>query len=366
MASIARRPDGRYRVRWREYPGAPERSRQFDRKVDAQRFADSIAGDIVRGHYVDPKAGRETIGAYAKRWSAAQVWRQSSRDRMVHIIESRIIPKFGQQPLAALRRSEVQGWVAEMSNELAPSTVEAYYRTLAAVMRAAVADELVRKSPCIDITLPKKGSAKNTLVPLVVAQVVELSEAVPRQHRALILASAGLGLRQGEACGLTVDRIDFLRRTVTIDRQLITPKGSKVSLGPVKTDASNRTMPLPKYVADVLAAHLAEFPVGADGFVFTSTTGAPLRRSVYGSTFRRAARSIGLDATSHDLRHHCASLLIRSGLSVKAIQAYLGHATAAETLDTYGHLWPDDEERIRAAVDAAFDPFADFLRTSAV
>jgi hypothetical protein len=42
--------------------------------------------------------------------SAAQVWRQSSRDRMVHIIESRIIPKFGQQPLAALRRSEVQGW----------------------------------------------------------------------------------------------------------------------------------------------------------------------------------------------------------------------------------------------------------------
>jgi|TARA_B110000483_G_scaffold106830_1_gene130365 hypothetical protein len=48
--------------------------------------------------------------AYAKRWSAAQVWRQSSRDRMVHIIESRIIPKFGPQPLAALRRLEVQGW----------------------------------------------------------------------------------------------------------------------------------------------------------------------------------------------------------------------------------------------------------------
>lgn len=99
---------------------------------------------------------------------------------------------------------------------------------------------------------------------------------------------------------------------------------------------------------------------GADGFVFTSTTGAPLRRSVYGSTFRRAARSIGLDETSHDLRHHCASLLIRSGLSVKAIQAYLGHATAAETLDTYGHLWPDDEERIRSAIDAAFDPLADY------
>jgi integrase len=51
---------------------------------------------------------------------------------------------------------------------------------------------------------------------------------------------------------------------------------------------------------------------------------------------------------------------------VKAVQRYLGHATAAETLDTYGHLWPDDDELIRAAVDAAFDPLADFLRTEAV
>jgi integrase len=79
---------------------------------------------------------------------------------------------------------------------------------------------------------------------------------------------------------------------------------------------------------------------------------------VYGATFRRAAEIVGVDASSHDLRHHCASLLIRSGLSVKAVQRYLGHATAAETLDTYGHLWPDDDERIRSAVDAAFDPIA--------
>ena len=48
------------------------------------------------------------------------------------------------------------------------------------------------------------------------------------------------------------------------------------------------------------------------------------------------------------------------------MQRYLGHAIAAETLDTYGHLWPDDDDRIRAAVDAAFDPIADFSRTRAV
>jgi integrase len=251
--------------------------------VDAQRFADSIAGDIVRGHYVDPKAGRETIGEYARRWAAAQVWRQSSRDRMVHIIESRIIPKFGSQPLAALRRSEVQGWVAEMTDELAPSTVESYYRALAAVMRSAVADELVRKSPCTGITLPKKGAGKSVLVPLSVAQVVELADAVPTRYRALILVSAGLGLRQGEACGLTVDRIDLLRRKVVIDRQLITPKVGEVELGPVKTDASNRIMPLAKSIGDVLAAHLAEFPAGEGG----SCSRRPLAHRCDGRSTRR-------------------------------------------------------------------------------
>ena len=365
MASIQKRPDGRYRVRWREFPGAPERSRHFDRKIDAQRFADAVAGDIVRGQYVDPSAGRETVGAYAERWKAAQVWRQSTRDRMEHIVETRVVPRFGSAPLQSVRRSEVQGWVAEMTDELAPSTVESYYRVLAAVMRSAVADELIRKSPCTGITLPKR-TGHGAVVPLSVEQVQALATAMPEAYGAIVLVQAGLGLRQGEACGLTVDRVDFLRRTVTIDRQLVTPKVGDVALGPVKTEASNRTIPLPRSVGEVLAAHLAAHPAGDDGFVFTSTTGAPLRRSVYGATFRRAAEIVGVDASSHDLRHHCASLLIRSGLSVKAVQRYLGHATAAETLDTYGHLWPDDDERIRAAVDAVFDPIADYSRTEAV
>ena len=61
-----------------------------------------------------------------------------------------------------------------------------------------------------------------------------------------------------------------------------------------------------------------------------------------------------IDATSHDLRHHAASLLISKGCSVKAVQSFLGHATAVETLDTYGHLWPDDDDKIRASIDGAY------------
>lgn len=56
-------------------------------------------------------------------------------------------------------------------------------------------------------------------------------------------------------------------------------------------------------------------------------------------------------------------LLIRHGESVTTVRARLGHATAAETLDTYSHLWPDSEDRTRAAVDDVLGPAADYLRT---
>ena len=67
----------------------------------------------------------------------------------------------------------------------------------------------------------------------------------------------------------------------------------------------------------------------------------------------------------HDLRHYYASLLIRRGASVKVVQARLGHKSAAETLDTYSHLWPDDDDRTRDAVDSVLGVVpADSLRTA--
>lgn len=164
--------------------------------------------------------------------------------------------------------------------------------------------------------------------------------------------AAGLGLRQGDACGLTVDRVDLLGRQVRIDRQLITPPKGPVRFGPPKTPSSDRVVPLPDTVGEVLAAHLEQFGAGEDGLIFTSRTGAALRRSTWSDVFRSAAEKVGVAASSHDLRHHAASLLIASGCSVKAVQSFLGHKNASETLDSYGHLWPGDEDRLRAAIDA--------------
>ena len=115
-----------------------------------------------------------------------------------------------------------------------------------------------------------------------------------------------------------------------------------------------------------LAAHLAAFP--AVDLIFTNEAGDMIRRSNFGTMWRRVTKSVELDGLHfHDLRHYYASLLIRHGESVKTVQARLGHANAAETLDTYSHLWPDSDDRTREAVDLVLTGFlADSLRTSVV
>jgi len=71
MASIKKRPDGRYRARYRD-PDGREHARHFVLRKDAERWLDSVRGDLVAGTYVDPDAGRRTFGSYAVDWQACQ------------------------------------------------------------------------------------------------------------------------------------------------------------------------------------------------------------------------------------------------------------------------------------------------------
>jgi integrase len=360
MASIDKRPDGRYRARWREYPSGPQKSRHFARKVDAQHFLDRVSGEIVRGTYVDPGAGRIAFRDYAEQWRAAQVHRPSTRSSVEQQLRLHIYPSIGDRPLNAVRTSDVQALIRRLSLTLSPGTVQVVYGRIAAVFNAAVRDRLIAATPCVEVKRPRSAPG-STLEVLTTGQIVALADAMPARYGALVITGAGTGLRPGELFGLTVDRVDFLRRTIRVDQQLVRTRASgnepRVVLGPAKTSASYRSVPLPDAVGDRIAAHLAATPAHAElGLVFTNERGDPIQQhpfSVLWASARDAADGIPSWATPHDLRHYYASLLIRSGASVKAVQARLGHASAKTTLDTYGHLFPDEEDRTRAAVDAA-------------
>jgi integrase len=360
MASISRRGDV-WRARHRG-PDGRERARHFDRKVDAQRWLDEQTAAIITGQYVDPKAGRVTFRDYAEQWRASQVHRPTTQAYLETNLRRHVYPVLGDKPLSAVLPSDVQAWVKGMTATLAPSTVGTVHGVVAGIFRAAVRDRRITANPCEGTRLPKVAKAR--VEPLPVETVRALAAAMPGRYRALVTLAAGTGMRQGECLGLTVDRVDFLRRLLIVDRQLVTVPGRDPYLGPPKTAASVRTIPLPQAVLDALALHLGTFP--ADDLVFTSSAGTPVRRTRLGEVWRDAVKAAGAPHGTgfHGLRHFYASLLIRHGESVKTVQARLGHASAAETLDTYSHLWPDSNDRTRAAVDAVL--LADSARTEEV
>ena len=206
------------------------------RRVDADQFLTSVEHKKLTGEYVDPAAGRITLKSYAEEWRAIQVHRPSTSVQLEANLRNHVYPSLGHRPIGSIRPTEVQAWVKAMiADDLAPSTVELIYRYLVSVYRAAVEDRIISASPCRGIKLPKLDHPQ--VEPLETAQVSALVEAMPERYPALIILGAGTGLRQGEAFGLAVDRVDFLRRVVTVDRQLLLVRGAP-TLGPPKTAAS--------------------------------------------------------------------------------------------------------------------------------
>ncbi len=134
--------------------------------------------------------------------------------------------------------------------------------------------------------------------------------------------------------------------------------GGKLHLGETKT-YQRRTVVIPRFLRDLLAEHLAgQAGDGRDSFVFSGRAGGLLRNSNFRQrVWQPAVRALGLpsDLRIHDLRHTCAALLIAQGAHPKAIQAQLGHSSIQVTLDLYGHLFPDDMDRLASQLDAAHE-----------
>lgn len=357
MASIKKRENGKWRARYRDSAGK-EHARHFDRKVDAQRWLDQVTAAVVRGDYVDPRAGKVTVTAYAAAWEAVQVSSEGTERIVDNALRLHLLPELGSHPIASVRPTMVQAFVKTLEGKgLSPGTIRGIYHVTTQVFSAAVDDRVIASSPCRNIRLPKGDDGE--VVPPTVEEVAALADSIEARWRALVVTLAGSGLRIGELLGLEVADVDFLRRTIRVERQ----RTQAGRLAPVKSKSSRRVVPVGQVVIDALAAHLAAYP--SQGALFVDELGEPLLYRRWRTLCEAAARSAGLDCTAHSLRHFYASALIAGGASVKQVQQRLGHASAVITLQTYAHLWPGDDDRTRDVMDAALGPLADSPRTAA-
>jgi integrase len=356
MGNIQKRPNGQWRARYRDATGR-EHARHFEKRSDARRWLDEVTSSIVTGRYIDSRSAQIIFQEYAEYWRAVQVHRPSSAAHVETMLRRHTYPAFGARQLGSILPSEIQAWVRSLTVTagLAPSTVGVIHGIVSGVFRSAIRDRKIEANPCEGTRLPAVD--QRLVQPLTTAQVAVLRDEIHPDLKTLITFAAGTGMRQGEVFGVSRDRLrlDGPDPVVFVDRQLRTLPGPRTEFGPLKTKASRRTIPLPDVVVSALTAHLATKDVNQDGLVFT-LDGEPITRSAFGHLWRPTARVAGLNTATgtgmHALRHYYASLLIRYGESVKTVQHRLGHASAAETLDTYTHLWPDSGDRTRQAIDA--------------
>jgi integrase len=216
---------------------------------------------------------------------------------------------------------------------------------------------------------------KRKVEPWSAEQVAAVRDSLPERLRAMADCGAGLGMRQGEVLGLAVDDIDFLRRVVHVRRQ-VKIVGSRLVFGGPKGEGDAgkpRDIPLPDSVALRLSAHIAACPPAevtlpwqAPGgkpvtarLLFTSLTAGAIdrnrwNRSHWQPALKAAGVPAGRDNGFHALRHFYASSLLLSGVDIKALAEALGHHDPGFTLRVYAHLMPAAADRIRQAVDGAY------------
>lgn len=375
MADIQKRATAggtKWDVRYRDETNR-QRKRTFDRKVDAQRFANAVETDLVRGDWIDPDRGRELFGEWADSWLATIADRKpKTRESYEAIVHKHLRPRFGPAPISAIDYPTVLAFVAELREAgVAAKTVRNIRDVLRLILKLAVRSGALKTNPVEDVSVGRTHRAE--MVFLDPDQIMDLAREVakppPRYRRGerrvdgypdyglFVRFAAFTGLRAGELVGLRVKDLQLMSRRVHVHQSASEAYG-QLQIVATKT-YERRSVPIPKSLIDDLTEQVAG--KSQDEFVWQSPQGGPFRYSNWMKRHFKPAveRSVAPDATRfHDLRHTYAAMLIAQGAHPRAIMERMGHSTITVTLDNYGHMFPKLDETLDTALDNVYQASA--------
>lgn len=356
--TIRKRQDGRWEgratVSYDEITGKQIQKSVYGKtQREAREKMSKIIAEVDDGDYVEPS--RIPLGNWLDEWIDLYVQhsvKPYTVDSYRSLCENHIKPLLGHVTLAKLAPTQIQKFYNTLLTErgLSAKTVKNVHGVLHRALERAVRNGYMRKNVAALCDLPK--IEKKEIKPLEQADISALLNAI-RGHQYEILYKVTLftGLRQGEVLGLTWDAVDFERCAIHINKQLQkTTKtgGGKYLLVPTKS-GRGRVVTVAPYVIELLREQKRRQLFMAEragdewnnewNLVFTNDFG---RYNTHGTAykhFKRIVKEIGLESTRfHDLRHSYAVIALESGDDIKTLQNNLGHATAAFTMDVYGHV----------------------------
>ncbi|WP_236034409.1 tyrosine-type recombinase/integrase [Bifidobacterium saguinibicoloris] len=339
--------------------------------MDAEQWAaEHVTIAKATGRYIEPSAGAVKLDDLIEAWmDKKRVAVKPSYMRTLEITwRVHVQPRWGNVRVGSVTREEVQQWVSDLTNGVkdkknstaeetawlhkpkSASVVLRAHGILAGILDDAVADRRLPDNPARRVELPRKPKRKEERNYLTVEQLYRLADGAKWRHD-IILTLGLCGMRWGELVPLRVRDVDLGRRRIAISTSAPVVDGRPLP-GDTKTH-ENRIIMFPKMLDDIMRAHcegreddalLFEAP-GKPGRMILENGWASSRNDGWLNVALRRA-SIPGRLTIHDLRHTAASLMVKSGANVKAVQRQLGHASAAMTLDVYADLFDDDLEEL--------------------
>jgi integrase len=264
-----------------------------------------------------------------------------------------LLPELGQLRISAITRARIQDLVDRLVAEgRAPSTVTNAILPLRAIYRRALAREQLAANPTQRLAMPKQRPGRDRVAEP--REVEALLRVLPGPHRVLWAGAVFTGLRRGELQALHWSAVDLEAEILRVEASWDRVAG----LVEPKSRSGRRSVPIPAALHGELAAQRLRQGAGGRGFVFSADGTKPFDPS----NEIRAARRIWTEAELeglgfHQARHFYASLMVASGVNLKALCSFMGHSSVTVTLDRYAHLMPGNEreaaERLGAYLDRA-------------
>ena len=324
-------------------------------KKEAEQIMRKMIVEIEKGYYVDND--KITVYEWMEAWLETYIVPTVSPTTLSGyrgMIKRYITPLIGHVQVQQLSTLAVQSWVNSLKvspssgKEMTAATVKHTYHVLKGAMDKAVVAGIISRSPCQGIVLPK-GRKKPAIV-YTEQQIKELIQAAKGTEMELIIdMELCMGLRRGELLGLQWDDIDWVANTVHIHRNRVVVNGKSVLKDP-KTEAGDRVIDIPVQLTQKLRKHQQQckknqLAMGAaytiSDFIIVHPDGKPIYPEYVSQLLTKLQIKAGLpQCRFHDLRHLCASIMLKQGVPAKVAQERLGHADIQTTLNIYSHVLP--------------------------
>ena len=285
------------------------------------------------------------------------------------LIKRHINPVVGNLSLERIAPHDVDAIISAMrAKGLTENTCLHAFSVLRRALRDAERKGLVANNVCRLIDPPKRAPYEVN-APEMDAVVAILAEAEDTQYGPILNFMARTGIRRGEAVALKWRNVDLDTEVATVVESAVRLPGKSITFRSTKSAASRRGIALDSHTVRLLRQHRArqnKYILGLgdvyedQGLVFNGVRGGPLDLDDVSHQFSRiAARAGHSGVTLHGLRHGHAAGLIKTGAHPRVVQERLGHASAAFTLQTYGHVAKGLQEQAANAFADALDEVSD-------